>query len=71
MTITLQQTEKILKGQHKFSQLGFSMLVTRLKTLYAKMPTPSTLAQCAGEINTFLGKYHTVMAADMAIIKNL
>jgi len=71
MNVTIQQTEKILRGQYNFTQLGFSMLVTRLKILYAKAPAPSTIEKCAGEINTFLSRYHTVMATDLANINNL
>jgi len=71
MTVTIQQTEQILHGQYKFSQLAFSMLVTRLKTLYAKAPTPSTVEKCAEEINAFLGRYHKTMVSDAATIKNL
>ncbi|MDR0324685.1 MAG: hypothetical protein LBI19_01145 [Oscillospiraceae bacterium] len=71
MAVTIQQVRKLLQGQHTFSQLGFSMLLTRLKFLYANEPAPETLENCAKEINAFLGKYHTVMAADIAVIDSL
>ncbi|MCL1958011.1 MAG: response regulator, partial [Spirochaetes bacterium] len=43
VTITIAQTEKILTGDTKFTQLAFSMLITRMKALYAKYPTKETL----------------------------
>lgn len=71
MNITIQQAEKLLRGQYRFKQVGFSMLLTRLKYLYAGSPTPSTLETCIAEINAFLSKYKTVMAQDLAIIGDL
>jgi len=71
MKITPQQTEKLLKGNHKFSQLGFSLLLTRLKGVYTKTPTPETLKACNVEMNAFLGKFQSIMSADYAIIAKL
>ena len=71
MNVTPQQAEKILKGDLAFSQLGFSLLITRLKTLYAKSPSQATLQDCSDEINKFLSKFEKVMAKDYAIIANL
>ncbi len=69
MRITLKQAQKLLTGNQTFSQLGFSMLLTRLKVLYAGDKTQ--LEKCAAEINTFLGKFASIMAADYAIISKL
>ena len=69
MNVTLDQAEKILKGDQAFSQLGFSMMIARLKKTYAK--DPSTLESCAGEINAFLDKFKNAMANDYAIIAKL
>ena len=71
MIVTPQQAEKLLCGNQSFSQLGFSMMVTRLKTLYAKNPSPSTLQTCVAEINIFLEKFKILMGADYEIITNL
>ena len=71
MKITLQQTEKLLKGNQSFSQLGFSMLLTRLKTTYSKDPSQSTVQKSMGEINVFLEKFASIMSADYAIIAKL
>ena len=71
MKITSAQTEKLLKGSQTFSQFAFSMLMTRLKGLYSKNPTPATVSSCAEEINKFLAKFHSIMSVDYAIIKSL
>ena len=70
MKINTQQTEKILKGNQTFSQLGFSMMITRLKTLYSNDPSPATVNDCTSQINAFLEKFQGIMGADYtAIIK--
>ena len=71
MKVTLQQTEKLLKGSQSFSQLGFSMMLTRLRTTYAKNPSQATLQTGMSEINAFLDKFATIMGADYAIITKL
>jgi hypothetical protein len=71
MKVTLQQAEVIMKENLAFSQLAFSLLVTRLKTLYAKSPSEATLQNCSDEINKFLGKFEKVMAKDYSIIEKL
>ena len=71
MKVTIQQTEKLLKGVQKFEQLAFSMLLTHLKERYAKDSSQAVLESCAEEINAFLGKSQAVMAEDYAIIQSL
>lgn len=71
MNVTLQQTEKLLKGSQSFSQLGFSMLLTRLKGIYAKDSSPATLQSCMKEINAFLDKFKGIMGGDYAIISKM
>ena len=71
MKISLQQTEKLLKGNQSFSQLGFSMLITRLKTAYAKTPSPDTVKDSMAQINAFLEKFQSIMANDYAAITKL
>ena len=70
MSVTLEQTEKLLKGNYSFSQLGFSMMIMRMKTQYAKNPLPSTLQACTDEINAFLHKFAALMDNDYSIISN-
>ena len=71
MTVTTEQLLKILTGNYSFSMLGFSMLVTRLKGIYLKNPTPDTLKTCATEINVFIGKYYSIMGPDCSIIEKI
>ena len=71
VTVTIEQTEKVLTGETKFSQLAFSMLITRMKTLYAKYPTKQTLQTFAEEITGFIEKSKVLMAADYDIISRL
>jgi len=71
MKINAQQVEKLLKGNQTFSQFGFSMLVTRLKTAYTKNPTPVTVQDCMAQINAFLEKFKSIMSADYALITKL
>lgn len=68
MQVTQQQTEKVLKGSQSFSQLGFTMLITRLRKLYTQNPTAVTIQKCTAEINTFLNKFESIMDADYALI---
>ena len=71
MKVTPQQTEKLLKGNQTFSQLGLSMMLTRLKTLYAKDPSQTTIQICVDEINAFLVKFSMIMGQDYEIIAKL
>ena len=68
MTITLEQTEKLLNGDYRFSQAGFSTLITRLKGLYAIHPNQAFLQTSMDEINVFLSKFKDAMADDYEII---
>ena len=69
MKVSTLQVEKILKGNQSFSQLGFSMLITRLKGQYAK--DPSKLGSCTEEMNAFLNKFSSIMVADYSIIEKI
>ena len=71
MKVTVQQTEKLLRGNQSFSQLGFSMMLTRLKTQYSKEPSQATLQASAEEINRFLDKFASIMNADYATISKM
>ena len=68
MTVTEQQTEKILKGNQPFKQFAFSMMITRLKAAYSKDPSASTLQASTVEINRFLEQFAAVMLSDYALI---
>lgn len=71
MNISTLQAQKVLTGNHSFVQLGFSMLITRMKNVYSKDPTPQTLQKCTDEINTFLLKYQSIMGEDFATVSKL
>ncbi|MCL2028846.1 MAG: hypothetical protein FWG97_00265 [Deltaproteobacteria bacterium] len=71
MNVTLEQAERLLKGSQTFSQLGFSMMLTRHRTLYAKNPSPSTVQTCASEINVFLEKFKALMGQDYSVISKM
>jgi len=69
--ITIQQTEKLLKGNQAFSYLSFSMLLMRMRMLYAKDPSPATLQNNHKEICTFLEKFKANMSADHLTLQKL
>ena len=71
MKATIQQTEKLLKGDQKFEQFAFAMLITHLRERYANDSSQATIENSAGEINAFLAKNQAIMAADYAIIESL
>jgi hypothetical protein len=71
MNVTSAQTQKILTGNSTFSQLGFSMLLTRLKGVYTKDSSQASLQKCTEEINAFLQKYAPIMVSDFATISKL
>lgn len=71
MQITIKQTEDAMNGNHKFSQLGFSMLMWRLKRMYEEESTAEILRKCTEEINGFLMKYESIMADDYLVISKL
>lgn len=68
MKVTPQQTEKLLLENHSFSQLGFSMMLTRLKGIYAANPSPVVLETSMNEINMFLDKFKGVLKNDYNLI---
>lgn len=71
MKITQDQAKKILLGNYEFSQLGFSLMITRLKGTYASDQSPIALSKCVDEINAFLEKYQSIMEKDFDIISKL
>ncbi|MDR0497493.1 MAG: hypothetical protein LBH42_07760 [Treponema sp.] len=72
MNITLQQTERLLlEGNQTFKSLGFSMLLTNLKTFHKMMPLRYTLEDCNTEINAFLEKFKAVLTEDYETIAQL
>ena len=66
MTLNTSQVEKLLMytGKMELSQLGMSMLITRLSQKYKADKTPQVLKTAADEINAFLQKYQSIMGKD-------
>jgi uncharacterized membrane-anchored protein YhcB (DUF1043 family) len=71
MNVTIRQTEKLLLENHKFTQLGLSMMITRLKSLYAKDQSQEVLQKSMNEINTFLDKFKCILVNDFETIAKL
>jgi predicted hydrocarbon binding protein len=69
--ITDQQVEKLLQGNYTFEHLSFSMLLMRMKMLYTKDSSTTTLQNCTREIGTFLEKFKGTMNADNLILQKL
>ena len=69
MIVSDLQVKNVLEGnvEHKFSQFGFSLLITRLTWTYRNNPTTSVLQECTKEVNSFLSKYETIMKDDYAL----
>jgi hypothetical protein len=71
MELTGQQVEKLLTGNYTFSMWSLSMLITRLKGVYADNPSPEILGNCAVEVNAFVRKFGKIMNNDYTIIEKL
>jgi hypothetical protein len=71
MKITHAQAERLLHEDHSFSQLGFSMMLTRLKGLYHSDPSHEALEHAVNEINVFLEKFKGIMKSDIMKISDL
>ena len=71
MNITLYETDKLLRSDQSYAQLGFSMLLARLKIQYAQDDSQQNLKKCADEINAFFSKFVKIMATDLDSIVKL
>lgn len=72
MKVTLQQTERLFSEENQtFKSLGFSMLLTNLRSFHAMAPTKFTLEDCNTAINAFLEKFNAAMADDFETIAKL
>ena len=71
MKVSFQQAEKLLKGDQKFEQFAFAMLLTRLRERYAKDSSADAVKTSAEEMNAFLSKNQAITAGDLAIIKSI
>jgi len=71
MKVTHAQVKKVLTGNYTFTQLGFSMMLTRLKSVYQKDQSQSNLQYCVDEINVFLDKFSMIMSNDYNLFMSL
>ncbi|GBU21189.1 hypothetical protein R80B4_01078 [Fibrobacteres bacterium R8-0-B4] len=71
MQLSQEQIAKLLKGNYTFSLWSMSMLITRLKGVYANDPSPSSLEKCTGEMNVFVNKFKSVMGNDYVLLQKL
>jgi len=65
------KAKKILTGNYAFTQLGFSLMVTRLKGVYKRDSSELTLQKCTNEMNQFFVKFKDIMASDFAAISKI
>ena len=71
MMITTQQAEKLLKNDYSFESLSFSMMLMRMKILYAEDDSHANLEQYTQEIDTFLEKFKPSMGTDLLTLQKL
>ena len=71
MKITMEQTEKILKSNQPFKQFAFAMMITRLRTKYAKDSSKESVKFCTDEINSFIDKFGSIISDDFKIAQNI
>jgi len=71
LIISIYETEKLLRSDQTYAQLGFSMLLARLKIQYAQDDSQENLQKCADEINAFFNKFVKIMARDLESIVKL
>jgi hypothetical protein len=74
MDIVLQQQfEKLVDGRMTFTShnLGFNLLISRLKKNYTSNQTPSEMSSCIHEIDAFCSKYSSILVGELEDIKKL
>jgi len=71
MQLSQEQMVKLLKGNYTFSLWSMSMLITRLRGVYANDASLSSLEKCTGEMNVFVNKFKSVMGNDYALLQKL
>ncbi|MCL2549050.1 MAG: hypothetical protein FWE76_07805, partial [Symbiobacteriaceae bacterium] len=73
LRITESQVRTLLtdNAPRQFTQLGFSLLVTRMKELYKADPSSASLQRCTQDLNAFISKFEVIMQQDIAILNRL
>ena len=64
LTLSQDQVKKVLTygKQMQISQLGLSLIITRLKGMYAEQPLE--IAKYTADLNNFFAKYAIIMQKD-------
>ncbi|NLO89247.1 MAG: hypothetical protein GX088_02815 [Clostridia bacterium] len=65
--------KKLIKKQvnYQSDNLGLNLLITRLRSKYAKKPTPDELENCLQEMKAFFSKYSSILQKDIEMLKRL
>jgi hypothetical protein len=73
MSLSSGQVKKLLETTKpiKFNQLAFSLMYTRLKTMYQKSPTAETVNACTQQINDLFAKYGHLMNDDYKLATSI
>jgi len=69
--VSMEQARKIVEGNYRFMMVSFSLLVSRLKRVYAKEPTDFILMDCMRDLNYFLDKYGDLMSEDIRTVQKI
>lgn len=64
LTLSQEQVKKVLTYNKpmQISQLGLSLIITRLKGMYSNKP--AEIAKYTADINNFLAKYEMILKKD-------
>jgi hypothetical protein len=73
MSLSSGQVKKLLETGKplKFKQISLSLMYTRLKQMYQKNPTESTVTACMGQLNDLFAKFGAAMADDFKLASSL
>ena len=73
MSLNQMQVKKLLTytGKMQISQLGLSLLVTRLSRTYNSNPSAQLLESATAEMNVFISKFAAIMDSDYKWIISL
>jgi len=71
MQLSQEQMIKLLNGNYTFSLWSMSMLITRLKGIYASDSSPTSLTKCTDDMNAFVNKFSNIMGNDYTLLQKL
>jgi hypothetical protein len=73
MELSSGQVKKLLETSKpiKFKQLSLSLMYTRLKSMYQKNPTPSTITACMTQLNDLFKKFGASISDDYKLATSI